>query len=362
VVVTAGRGIMDLLTGAGLTRGEVMDLEEALRGNADFRRCRPGEVITVRSRPDGWVVAVDYRKGPLDLVRAERGDAGWRAGRVEIPHTVEVHRVAGTVRNSLFAAMNELGESDALTMDLVDLLSWEIDFAHESQSGDTFALLVDRYLVDGRVVQYGPVVAATYRLEGRAVTAYSLPDGSGRLEYFTEAGQASRKSFLKSPLRFNRISSGYTSRRRNPVTGSVTSHYAIDYAAPVGTPVWAPADGTVRGMGYDGANGRHIRLTHPGGYETLYLHLSRFAPGLSTGSRVRQKDVIGFVGSTGLSTGPHLDYRLMKHGGYVNPLREEFPRAEPVPPARLEEFRTRVARFKPLLEGAGSPVAVSRLP
>ncbi len=348
-VVQPGCNVYSLLLKAGVSHKDVVRLIEDFAEAADLTRCKPGESFTIDQRPDGSIASISYQKGPLEVYRAARQAQAWQVTRESIPYVTRIGLVSGTVESSLFEAMAAAGEKDALTISLIEILSWEIDFTHESQPGDRFALLVEKYFLNGTPVGYGPILAAEYVLPTRVIQGYALKVAAGRMEYFNEAGLSMRKSFLKSPLRYSRITSGFTSHRLHPITGRVQPHYAIDYAAPTGTPVWSVADGAVRTVGYDAAAGRHVSVAHPGGYESWYLHLSGFARGLKVGQRVQQQQVIGYVGATGLATGPHLDYRLRRNGGLVNPLKEEFPRTEPVPLERRTEFQERVAWLKPLL-------------
>ncbi len=350
--VTAGTSVHALLSRMGIGGAEIDRIVKDFSPVADLTKCRPGEELSVGEDSGGRPVSVTYRKNPLEIYQAAATPSGWRASRQAVLSSTRVERVAGSIGSSLFQAVDEAGETDALAIALADILAWEIDFAHESQRGDRFVLLVAKEHADGRLVRYGDILAAEYALTGKTVRLFSLPDGRGGMDYYNERGESARKSFLRTPLRYNRISSGFTSKRLHPVTGRYQPHYAVDYAAPAGTPIWAVADGTVTGIGVDPASGRKIVLSHAGGYETLYLHLSGFARGLRRGSRVSQQQVIGFVGSSGMSTGPHLDYRLRRHGALVNPLREEFPRADPVPAARRKEFDARARR---LAEGLASP-------
>jgi len=202
---------------------------------------------------------------------------------------------------------------------------------------------VEKIYRDRRFVQYGRILAAEYRQRDGAHQAYFFPWPDARGEYYTAEGRSVRASFLRSPISYTRISSGFSGARLHPILNKVRAHLGVDFAAPEGTPVWAPADGVVVARGRDAAGGNRISLRHGGGYETHYLHLSRFAAGLKVGARVRQKEVIGYVGSTGLSTGPHLDYRVQRGGTWVNPVKEVFPRAEQLPPqfaAKFAEYRT----------------------
>ncbi len=349
-VLLPGSNVYSLLVKTGLDPGEVQKLVEGFAMAADLRKCQPGEIFTINQRTDGSIASVIYEKGPLEVFSAEKLQENWRVTKKVIPFTSSTERLTGEIKSSLFMAVSDAGESDALAIALIDVLAWEIDFAHESQPGDRFTVLYEKHYVGDKAVGHGPVLAVEYVTRNGTIRSFSLKNAQGGMDYFNENGLSLRKSFLKSPLRYSRITSGFTSRRLHPVTGKVQPHYAIDYAAPTGTPIWSVADGTVRSIGQDSAAGRKIIISH-GGYESYYLHLSQFAKGLAIGKKILQKQVIGYVGSSGLATGPHLDYRLAKRGRFVNPLQEQFPRAEPVPSDRVEEFKSRVAELLPLLEG-----------
>jgi murein DD-endopeptidase MepM/ murein hydrolase activator NlpD len=262
--------------------------------------------------------------------------------------------VRGSIRTSLFEAMDRAGENDALTQAFAELFAWDIDFAHELQPGDSFRVVVEKVYRDRRFVQYGRILAAEYRQHDDRHAAYFFPWPDARGDYFTAEGRAVRAAFLRSPISYTRISSGFSGARLHPVLKRVRPHLGVDFAAPEGTPVWAPADGVVVEKGRDGESGNRITLRHGGSYETSYLHLSRFASGLKVGDRVRQKEVIGYVGSTGLATGPHLDYRVRRAGTWVNPVTEAFPRAERLP----EQYAARFAEYRAWLDGeTATPLA-----
>ena len=245
----------------------------------------------------------------------------------------------GTIETSLFESLERLGEKDRLTMDFVDIFAWDIDFSHELRRGDRFRIVVEKITREGVFLKYGRILAAEYRDSERAspglATTPFPPTGVGTTRL---TGSRCGRLFCALPFRTHRISSGYSRRRLHPVTRKVQPHRGIDYAAPAGTPVWAPADGVVSSVSRDRRNGKKIVLRHAGGYTTYYLHLSRFAAGIRRGKKVRQKDVIGYVGSTGLATGPHLDYRMKKHGRWRNPLREKFPPGKPLPEEFHDDF------------------------
>jgi murein DD-endopeptidase MepM/ murein hydrolase activator NlpD len=265
----------------------------------------------------------------------------WTAEAHRVPVETRVDVVAGRLEDSLFASIERLGEQPALTAKLVTLLEWDFDFAADALPGDQFRIAVEKRFARGAFVGYGNVLAAEYRSAGRAaLSAVRFPDASGAPRYYDVQGRAIRKMFLRAPLEFTRITSGYSHARRHPVLGGLRPHLAVDYGAPTGTPVRAVADGVVTASGRAGGFGLSVTIRHARGYETMYNHLSRTL--VHAGKRVRQREVIGRVGSTGLSTGPHLDYRLRKNGRWVNPLMETFIPGEPVPRARMAAFRAHV--------------------
>jgi murein DD-endopeptidase MepM/ murein hydrolase activator NlpD len=222
-------------------------------------------------------------------------------------------------------------------LDLVQIFESSFDFTADTRAGDRFRLLVEARYANGTFVEEGRILAAQY-VAGAETLAGVAFEVDGRTAYYDPDGRSMKKMFLRSPLQFTRISSGYTYRRPHPVLGGVRPHLAIDYAAPTGTPVWAVADGTVEFAGHKGGNGIQVLLRHRAGYKTYYNHLSRVAKGVRPGARVSQKQVIGYVGSTGLSTGPHLDYRVSVNGRFVNPLQEKFLPGEPIPADQRTAF------------------------
>jgi murein DD-endopeptidase MepM/ murein hydrolase activator NlpD len=245
--------------------------------------------------------------------------------------------VAGALEANLFDSMDGLGEQAQLVLDFAEIFAWDFDFASDSQPGDRFRMLVEKLYTGEQFVRYGRILAAEYESEGTTHTGIYFRDGE-RGGYYTPGGESLRRAFLKSPLEFSRISSRYSFGRRHPVLGGVRPHLAVDYAAPHGTPVWAVADGTVEFAGWKGGNGNAVMLRHRANFKTMYNHLSRFGKGIRRGAQVKQRQVIGYVGSTGLSTGPHLDYRVIKDGRFVNPLKETFVPGKPISPASRPAF------------------------
>src|SRR5438067_13354517 len=220
-----------------------------------------------------------------------------------------------------------------------DIFAWDFDFTADTRTGDRFRLLVEKRYAGDRFVNYGRILVAQYVSNGRVISGVGFEaGGEGRYSFYDPEGRSLKKSFLKSPLEFSRITSRFTYARPHPILGGTLPHLAVDYAAPPGTPVRAVADGTVSHAGWDGGYGLAVRVRHRSGYQTLYAHLSRFGHDVRAGTRVNQRQVIGYVGSTGLSTGPHLHYEVIKGGRRVNPLGEKFIPGDPIPRAERTEF------------------------
>jgi murein DD-endopeptidase MepM/ murein hydrolase activator NlpD len=345
--IRKGTGLAENLRDAGLTSGQIEGVVDSLEPALDLRRLRPGNRFTVAFAPGGAPSRFTYQTGLLEEIVLDRSGDGWRVGRRRIAAETRVETVAGTIESSLFESLGKLGEKDRLAMDFVDIFAWDIDFSNELHKGDTFRIVVEKLYRDGSFLAYGRTLGAEYRDREELHQAFFFPHPEDGGDYYTPEGESLRKTFLRAPVSYSRISSGYSRRRLHPTLKRVRPHLGIDYAAPAGTPVWAPAEGTVVSTSRDGTNGRKIVIRHPNGYTTYYLHLSRFARGIRKGNKVRQKQVIGYVGSSGRSTGPHLDYRMKKHGRWANPLREKFPPGKPLPENRLEEF----ARYREWLTG-----------
>jgi len=271
--------------------------------------------------------------------------------RVAIPFTREEAVVSGTITSSLYEAVAAIGETDALAEELADIFAYDVDFIRDIRVGDSFRLLVEKHLRDGKPPTYGPIQAATFTNQGETFTAFRFQDGSNPISYYDAAGKALRKAFLRAPLPFSRVSSGFSMKRFHPIAKTWRAHPAVDYAAPVGTPIKTVGDGFVAAIGNTSGNGNFIRVRHTNGYETIYLHMSKFASGMRQGGRVTQGQVIGYVGSTGLATGPHLCFRMVKNGAPVNPAKVKASASQPVAKERMPEFQTLTAPLLARLEG-----------
>ena len=346
VTLKRGETLETALRRGGIERAEAAAIVAGLRGSVNMRRLAPGERLTVKPGPPDGTPEITWTRSPAERYEIRSTEGRWAVEAVRPDVDTRVVAVAGEVRDSLFASMERLGETANLTARLVTLFEWDFDFAADSLPGDRFRFLVEKRYVGDELLGYGDILVAQYMTAGRPVlTSVAFQEAGGRADYYDASGRSVRKMFLRAPLDFTRITSGFSHARHHPILGGLRPHLAVDYGAPVGTPVRAVADGVVTQAGWDGGFGLSISLRHARGYETMYNHLSRLD--VKRGDRVRQRQVIGRVGTTGLSTGPHLDYRVRKAGIFVNPLGEKFIPGAPVPAHRRDAFTVHV---KALLE------------
>jgi murein DD-endopeptidase MepM/ murein hydrolase activator NlpD len=339
LTVRRGDNFVGVLQREGVTARVGHEIAAALRATgANLRALKPRDTLSVTWSLEGEPVRVAYDASPwLGFAASPRDGGGWQVERLVTRPDVREAVVTGEVKRSLFQAIEDSGEEPQLVLDLVEMFSSDFDFTADTRRGDRFRILVEKRYAGDTFVDYGRVLGAQYISDGSVLTGIAFaPKDAGRTAYYDTQGRSLRKTFLKSPIEFSRITSGFTYARPHPILGGMRPHLAIDYAAPVGTPVRAVADGVVLHSGWNGGNGIQVRLRHRRGYETIYNHLSRTA--VRSNGKVKQKDVIGYVGSTGLSTGPHLDYRVSKNGVFVNPLNEKFLPGEPITGADRARF------------------------
>ena len=351
-----------MLRDSGLAADTVTAAIEAARAVFDPRRLRSSQPFTLERTLEGALRYFEYEIDDESFLRVT-SDAGSRELEAEvlpIPRTLQHAAASGRIDEtapSLFQAMENVGESAELTIALAQIFAGEIDFNTELQPGDRFSLTFERFVREDGPATYGTISAAEFENEGRLVRAIRFTPPGGMPDYFDEQGRSLHRFFLRSPLKFEpRITSRYSTRRMHPVLQTARAHRGVDYGAPTGAPVVAVASGSVVSATYDNANGRMVRLRHASGYDSYYLHLSAFGPGIRRGVRVAQGQTIGLVGSTGLATGPHLHYGLQKNGTWVDPLREHrnMPPGDPVPAAAMDAFlAARDAALGQLADAAG---------
>jgi murein DD-endopeptidase MepM/ murein hydrolase activator NlpD len=316
----------------------------------DVRKIKAGNTYSVFCLRDTLEKAeyFIYEVSPTSYVVFDlRNKLNVYSGRKEV--TTIVRSASGTIRSSLWNSIEEKGLNPALAVELADIFAWTIDF-FGIQKGDQYRVIYEEEIVEKDTIGIGRIFSACFNHIGRDYFAfYFVQDGIG--DYFDEMANSVRREFLKAPLRYCRISSKYSRSRFHPILKIYRPHFGVDYAAPSGTPVYTIGDGTVIGTGYDAkGGGRYVRIKHNSVYTSLYMHLSGYARGLREGIRVQQGDLIGYVGRSGLATGPHLDFRIFKNGSPVDPLKVESPPAKPVDPSKRKDFDSVTVKFRNQLE------------
>ncbi len=346
--VRSGQFFSTLLGSLGMNAKDAYDLTMACDSVFDVKTLRVGNSY------DAYYSSSDSTGRSLDYLVYERDRASqivfscrppYGAWVYEKPVTVESRYADVTINSSLWNDMIAAGVSPLLILSLSDIYAWTIDF-FGLQKGDRFKVLYEERMCDGEVLAIDTVRYAVFSHGGEELPMIMFDQKDGGNIWWNEKGESMRKAFLKAPLKFSRISSGFSYARKHPVTRRVQPHTGVDYAAPKGTPVQTIGDGTVISVKYEGAGGNTVRIRHNSVYTTAYLHLSKYAKGLKAGQRVRQGDVIGYVGSTGRSTGPHLDFRVWKNGSPINPLKMDSPPAEPLKKENMDSFRATAENYK----------------
>ncbi len=310
---------------------------EKTKGIFDVRKIKNGQNYTVLmskdslSQPD-YII---YEKNKVDYVVFDFTDTlNVYTGQKQV--TTQIKQAGAIIESALWFAMEDAGVNPVLANDLSEIYAWSIDF-FGLQKNDKFKIIYEEHFVDGKSIGYGKIQAAFFEHNGQAIYAVPFQQDSV-VNFYDTDGSALRKAFLKAPLKYSRIASRFSNSRLHPILKIRRPHHGVDYAAPMGTPVYALGDGTVIHAAYSGGAGNYIKIKHNGVYTTGYMHLRGYAPGIKTGVRVTQGQLIGFVGSTGLSTGAHLDFRVWKNGQAVNPLHIDAPPVEPVLPEKMDSF------------------------
>ncbi|MCD6531540.1 M23 family metallopeptidase [bacterium] len=315
----------------------------------DMRKIYPGDSYELVYTPSGEVVRFELVRSPWEKYVVYRQGDSLVAEKDTIPLTHLIVSAEGVVRNTLWESMRSAGIEPAVIMNFTDILSYDFDFVTDTRNGHRFRVIYEKTLFGDSLVGVGRVLLASYQTPDSTYTAIWYVDPEGREGYFDPAGKSMKKALLKAPLNYKRISSHFSYHRFHPILKIYRPHLGVDYAAPTGTPVVASGDGVVVYAGWKGGFGKFIHIKHKNGIETMYGHLSRFAKGIRRGVRVKRGQVIGYVGATGLATGPHLDYRVKVKGKFVNPEKYAFPAEPPVKRKYLSEYK-KYARS--VLEGA----------
>jgi len=339
---------VDAMRRAGFDAAFTEDVSWKMKGVLNSGRCMPGDTFEVKTDKAGKLLRFEYRSSPVEVYVYEQGpDGRFVAYKEEFEEEKKIEWVTGKIDNSLYEAVIAAGEDPGLSMMIAnEVFAWDIDFYTEAQKGDTFKIAVEKYVSGDYFIKYGRILAAEYSGNIGTKQAFYWVDPKGKGEYYNGQGIATRRVFLRSPLKYAYVTSSF-GMRFHPILQKKRMHTGVDYGAAIGTPVWAIADGVVINSGYRGGLGNAVTIKHRGGYVSTYGHMSKISPKARTGKQVRQSTVIGNVGSTGLSTGPHLHFSLALNGKFINPRKKVAPPVEPIAAQYLASFKEGI---KPWIE------------
>ncbi|MEN8129500.1 MAG: peptidoglycan DD-metalloendopeptidase family protein [Pseudomonadota bacterium] len=306
-----------------------------------FKYIHPGQRLRIRINEDTLEELI-FEQNKSEQLHVARQPNGLDIKHINKPAESRRTIASSDIKHSLYRAALQSGLSERLIMNLIRIFSWDIDFALDIRQGDSFTVLYEELYIDGEKIKDGEIVAAEFLTRGEPFHAFRYTDAKGVTGYFSADGRSMRKAFLRMPVSFGRISSRFNLRRKHPLLNKIRAHKGVDYAAPVGTPVKAAGDGKIVFRGRKGGYGKTIILNHGGSYSTLYAHLSRYTRNAKPGKRVKQGQTIGYIGKSGLATGPHLHYEFRVNGRHRDPLTVKLPSAKPLPKAELINFSSEI--------------------
>ena len=348
--VPSGENFATALQKFGLSAEEAANASAAAQRTFNLRQVRAGNTITVGRSVEGTLREIDYKIDADRMLKIVPEDRGFTAEIREIPSRMEIAAVVGRVDDSLFNAVEDTGESAELAMRIAQIFGYDLDFYTDPRKGDTFRIVLEKKkYANGQTAGYGKILAAEYENAGKKYQALLFHDPTGRPGYYSADGKSLQKAFLRSPLKFGApVTSHFSRARFHPILKTYRPHMGTDYGAPVGTPVQTIGSGRVVLAGRKAGEGNMVQVAHSNGYETMYLHLSRMF--VRTGEHIEMGKTIGLVGSTGLSTGPHLDFRILQKGQYKNFEKLGLPPSDPVSKRNLPEFASLREKWLPVLK------------
>ncbi|WP_312935563.1 peptidoglycan DD-metalloendopeptidase family protein [Pseudomonas sp.] len=338
VTVAKGDTLSTLFAKVGLPANAVHDLLASTKQAKQFSQLKHGQVLQFELDKNGQLASLHSKVSGLESIRLIRSDKGYSFSREISKPVVRTAYAHGVIKSSLSASAQRAGLSHSLTMDMARVLGYDIDFAQDIRQGDEFDVVFEQKVMDGKVVGTGNILSARFSNRGKTYTAVRYTNKQGNTSYYTADGSSLRKAFIRTPVDFARISSRFSAGRKHPILNKIRAHKGVDYAAPRGTPIKAAGDGKVVLAGRRGGYGNTVILAHGNKYQTLYGHMQGFAKGVKTGGSVKQGQVIGYIGTTGLSTGPHLHYEFQVNGVHVDPLSQKVPMSEPIAKAERQRF------------------------
>lgn len=338
VTVESGNTLSTLFDRIGIPASTLYAVLDSSQDAKRFTRLRVGQVLEFRLDANGDLEAMRSQLNALDSIMITRDGDGFTFSKESLEPETRTRFARGDINSSLFLAAQQAGMPHGLTMQMANIFGYDIDFAREIRQGDAFEVLFEEKHLNNERVGTGNILAARFVNRGKEFTAVRYVDRQGQTSYYRADGSSMRRAFIRTPVEFARISSRFNPNRRHPILNTIRAHNGVDYAAPTGTPIKATGDGRIVHIGRKGGYGNTIVIRHGQQYQTLYAHMNGYARGLSNGSHVSQGQVIGYVGMTGLATGPHLHYEFLRNGRHVDPLRVDLPVADPIPASERERF------------------------
>ena len=337
--IVSGESLASIFKAQGLEPVLLHRIVNSGKQAKSLARIRPGQTLRFRFDDNNELTALELQRNKVESLRVAIADDDIRVEKISKAVDNRVASAAGIIESSLFLDGQKAGLSDGVIMDLATIFGWDIDFALEIRAGDQFRVLYEEQYLDGEKLSDGAILAAEFTNRGKTYTAVRYEDRNGEIGYFDADGNSKRRAFIRSPIKFARVSSRYNPKRWHPVLKRWRSHKGVDYAAPRGTPIRATGDGRVVHRGTKGGYGRAVIIEHAGKYTTLYAHMSKYSKRAKKGARVKQGQVIGYVGKSGLATGPHLHYEFRVHGKHRDPLRVKLPKSLSLPKSEIAKFR-----------------------
>jgi len=338
VTVAPGDTLSIVFQNAGLSANTLHAVVNSSKDAKAFTRLRVGQELELKLDDEGQLLGMRSKLNSLETIRVDRDGDSYAFSKDVIEPDVSTRFANGSIDSSLFVAAQNAGLSHNLTMQMANIFGYDVDFAREIRQGDSFEVLFEEKHIDDQRVGTGNILAARFTNRGKTYTAVRYTDRNGQSSYYRADGTSMRKAFIRTPVEFARISSRFNPGRRHPVLNKIRAHKGVDYAAATGTPIKATGDGRVVHVGRKGGYGNTVVIKHGQTYQTLYAHMSRYASGLRAGSNVSQGQVIGYVGATGLATGPHLHYEFQVNGTHVDPLSVKLPASDPIPQGERTAF------------------------
>ncbi len=348
-----GETLFDIFKKYKLSINELFKLREASADVHKLRALCPGRPYRISLDKNNQIDSFVYSINDDYILNIKRTETGFYAEKLRIEYEKRILYIGGLIRDNLISSIGEGRENLMLALELSDIYAWDIDFTTDLRDNDVYKIIVEGLYLDGEFKKYGNILSSEFVNNNQSYFAYRF-EQNDKADYYDAEGNSLRKAFLKAPLSFRRISSGFSNRRFHPILKVYRPHHGVDYAAPAGTPVSAIGDGKVIFAGYKGQNGNSVIIKHLNGYMTYYGHLSKVRKSIKKGVKVQQGQIIGYVGATGLASGPHLDYRIKVNNKFVNPLALRLPRGKPISGKLFSQFKiirdkmnTQLASIKP---------------